>query len=96
MARPVSAAATAEASAGRAAGALASMRWSRSSSAGGTSGRRDEASGAGSITTFISTWSMSPVKGGSPVRHLKSTQARENTSARASTLRSPRACSGEV
>ena len=38
----------------------------------------------------------SPVKGGSPVRHSNSTQPSEKMSARASTSRSPRACSGAM
>ncbi len=88
---------TAAPSAGLPAGDFASMRATRSSSAGGTRARIAEARGGSSSSTFASTAiTFSPAKAWRPVRHSNATHPSAKTSARASTLGSPRACSGAM
>ncbi|AGP40426.1 hypothetical protein SCE1572_41540 [Sorangium cellulosum So0157-2] len=92
-----SASATAAPSRGRSSGCFASMLAQSASSCAGSSGRSSRRCGGSSRSTLTSTASApTPWNAARPVRHLKSTQPSANTSARASTLRSPRACSGAM
>ena len=92
-----SSASTVAPSAGRSEASLASMRATRSSTDFGTSARSVVTRGACSKRTCaISPRVSSAMKGGRAVRHLKSRQPSEKTSARAVTPAAPRTCSGDM
>ncbi len=94
--RPRSSRATSRPLAGRASGSLASMRATSASTSDGTAASSPRG-GASSSSTFASTAAMlSPQNAGCPAMHSKSTPPRAKTSARASSRRSPRACSGAM
>lgn len=82
---------------GRSRGCLASMRATRSSTSGGEAGASDDSFGVGSSRILArSAGMLSPTNAGRPARHSKSTHPSAKTSARASTSRCPRACSGAM